>query len=321
MSRYVFGPAPSRRLGRSLGVDPIPLKTCNWNCVYCQLGRTSPLQPSRDEYVDADEVMAELHSYLAEHGEDDFDWITFVGSGEPTLHRRLGWMIHEAKALTKKPVAVITNGALLRDPEVRAELLEADAVMPTISAGTERTYLRLHRPAHGLDFRGFVEGLVAFREAYRGKLWAEVMLVAAFNDDEPELTALGDVLRRVRPDEIQIVIPTRPPALATVHPAGPEQVALAIRVLSTVAPVSAPSEGPKVTVVGSDLQDVLVGLVQRHPMTEEELARALDRWTADEVRDALAALTESKRVLWIERCGRRFFSSAESRYVDGSDRG
>jgi wyosine [tRNA(Phe)-imidazoG37] synthetase (radical SAM superfamily) len=224
------------------------------------------------------------------------------------------------KQLTDKPVAVITNGALLREPEVRAELLEADAVMPTVSAGTERTYLRLHRPAHGLSFHSFVEGLVAFREIYRGELWAEVMLVRGFNDDATELAALAEVLRRVRPDAIQIVLPTRPPALPAIHPAGPEQVALAIRVLSAVAKVSAAAEAPDVSVAGGDLQEVLLGLVQRHPMTEAELARALDRWTPDEVSGALEALTESKRLLSIERCGRRFFSSAEARYVQGADR-
>jgi len=317
--QFLYGPVPSRRLGRSLGIDPIPFKTCNWNCVYCQLGRTSPLQTLREEYLDAVDVIAELRSYLADDGEDGFDWITFVGSGEPTLHGRLGWMIDQVRLLSKKPIAVITNGALLGDPEVRRELLKANAVMPTISAGTERTYLRLHRPAHGLDFDSFTRGLTTFRSEYQGDLWAEVMLVAGFNDDEVELRALTDLLRRVRPDEIQLVLPTRPPALPSVRPASADRVALAARMLSAVAPVSVSHDDPDIS-VGGELHETLIGLVQRHPMTEAELARVLDRWTPEEVTDALAALTASKQILCVERCGGRFYASGEARYVDEADR-
>ncbi len=319
-NRHIFGPIASRRLGRSLGIDPVPLKTCNWNCVYCQLGRTSPLEPRRDEYIDADEVIEELKRHLAEHGEESFDWITFVGSGEPTLHSRLGWMIREAKRLAQKPVAVITNGSLLGDPAVRKELLAADAVMPTVSAGTEQTYLRLHRPAHGLDFASFSEGLVAFRDEYEGALWAEVMLVAGYNDDEGELRALRELLLRIRPDEIQVVLPTRPPALPTVRPPSSARMSLAVQILSAAAPVGAvdgDAAKPEVSAAGEDLHEVLVGLVQRHPMTETELVHALTNWAVEEIRDAIATLTESRRVLAVERDGRRFYSSGEARYVDG----
>ncbi len=316
MSEHVFGPVPSRRLGRSLGVDPVPLKTCNWNCVYCQLGRTSPLETRRAEHVDADAIVAELRRYVVARGEDSFDWVTFVGSGEPTLHRRLGWMIREVKAMVAKPVAVITNGALLGDPEVRAELLAADAVMPTISAGTERTYLRLHRPAHGLDFASFVDGLVAFREAYRGRLWAEVMLVAGINDGDEELAALREVLRRVRPDEIQIVLPTRPPALSSVRPASAAAVARAARALGGVAPVHVATDAPDAHVAADDLEDAILGLVQRHPMTAAELGAVLDPWSEAEIAGALEALVASGRARCVERCGRRFYAASAARFVE-----
>jgi len=109
---YVFGPVPSRRLGQSLGIDTIPLKTCNWNCVYCQLGRTVPLTNERREYIPSADILAEVDAALAAHRSDEIDWITFVGSGEPTLHSGIGWLIRRVKARTDKPVAVITNGEL-----------------------------------------------------------------------------------------------------------------------------------------------------------------------------------------------------------------
>jgi wyosine [tRNA(Phe)-imidazoG37] synthetase (radical SAM superfamily) len=124
---FVFGPVPSRRLGRSLGIDTIPLKTCNWNCVYCQLGRSVPLVNQRRNYFLTEAILAEVQLALAAHRSGEIDWITFVGSGEPTLHAGIGLLIRQVKALTDLPVAVITNGALLHLPEVRAELIAADA--------------------------------------------------------------------------------------------------------------------------------------------------------------------------------------------------
>src|SRR3972149_1969672 len=134
--KYVFGPVPSRRLGQSLGIDTIPLKTCNWNCVYCQLGRTVPLINERRNYVLPEAILAEVQVALAAHRPGEIDWITFVGWGEPTLHVSIGLLIRQVKALTDLPVAVITNGALLYLPDVRAELIAADAVPPTLDAGT-----------------------------------------------------------------------------------------------------------------------------------------------------------------------------------------
>lgn len=120
--KYVFGPVPSRRLGQSLGVDPIPFKTCNWNCVYCQLGRTTPLINVRRNYVPREEIVAQVKTALEAHQPGEIDWVTFVGSGEPTLQASLGWMIRQVKALTTIPVAVITNGSLLYQPDVREDI-------------------------------------------------------------------------------------------------------------------------------------------------------------------------------------------------------
>ena len=181
--KFVFGPVPSKRLGQSLGIDPIPLKTCNWNCVYCQLGRTRPVVLKRSNWVDPETILAQVRDALRDHGPGEIDWVTFVGSGEPALHLGLGDMIREIKRLTHIPVAVITNGSLLYLPEVREALLAADAVMPTLDAGNAELYRRINRPHPEITYERLLDGLLEFRECYTGKLWPEVMLVQGLNDD------------------------------------------------------------------------------------------------------------------------------------------
>ncbi|MEQ9410993.1 MAG: radical SAM protein [Fuerstiella sp.] len=209
--KYVYGPVPSRRLGRSLGVDPIPFKTCNWNCVYCQLGRTSQPTNERRDYVPPDDIIEDVRTALAGRPANDVDWITFVGSGEPTLHASLGRMIREVKALSDRPVAVITNGSLLYDSEVRDELSAAEAILPSLDAGSEQLYLRINRPRPELQFDRFLEGLRVFSQEYTGSLWVEVMLIKGVNDTEEALRALAQVLHHIDPDEIHINQPVRPP--------------------------------------------------------------------------------------------------------------
>lgn len=314
--QYVFGPVPSRRLGRSLGVDPVPAKTCDWNCVYCQLGPTPGLTPERSELVPAEAVVEEVRQALSGLGPDRVDWITIVGSGEPTLHSGIGRMIEALAEMTELPVAVITNGHLLADPRVRGELLAADAVMPTVSAADEDTFLRLHRPAPGIGFEAFVEGLVAFREQYRGKLWAEVMLVEGVNDSEEHLQKLAELLGRIRPDGIQVVLPTRAPSEPWVRPSPAERVSRAAHLLGAVAPVTLPSAPlSTIALTGEDsLEELVVGLVTRHPMTERQLAEVLPDTDPAELHTALARLEGDGRAHVTERQGKRFWVSRAARH-------
>jgi wyosine [tRNA(Phe)-imidazoG37] synthetase (radical SAM superfamily) len=314
----VFGPIPSRRLGQSLGVDPIPFKTCNWNCTYCQLGRTQPLTTERRDYVDPDQIVAEVRAALAAHaasGGGSIDWVTFVGSGEPTLHLSLGRMIREVKALSQAPVAVITNGALLHLPEVRQDLLAADAVLPTVDAGTERVFQRLNRGPSSHSFEAFVDGLVAFRDEYRGQLWAEVMLVAGVNDSPQALTDLAAVLRRIRPDQVHLSLPIRPPAEPSVEPPGEDALLAAAAILGDVARVLHPAAGAFDLSGFADVTDAVVAVITRHPMREDELVATLPRWTNEEVEAALSKLAGDGRAQLIERHGRRFWSGGQARYV------
>jgi len=217
--KSVFGPIPSRRLGQSLGIDPIPLKTCNWNCVYCQLGRSRPMTNERKVYVDPSPIFAEVKAALEAHAPGEIDWLTFVGSGEPTLNSGLGEMIRGVKAITDIPVAVITNGALLYLPEVRQDLLAADAVLPSLDAGSTELYKKINRPHPSVPFDRVIAGLVGFSQAYQGRLWVEIMMVHGVNDTELSLREIAKVLKQINPDEIHINQPIRPPAETWVQPA------------------------------------------------------------------------------------------------------
>ena len=216
--KYVFGPLPSRRLGQSLGIDPIPMKTCNWNCVYCQLGRSSAWRRNGGCTLRRRTFWRRLSKAIEKHGRDGIDWVTFVGSGEPTLHAGLGWMIDELKRRSPIPVAVLTNGSLLDLPEVRRDLRGADAVMPSLDAGTERLYRQINRAAKPFGLDRLVRGLEAFRAEYSGRLWIEVMLISGLNDGDEALRDLAAALHRIGPDEVHINLPVRPPAEPWVEP-------------------------------------------------------------------------------------------------------
>jgi len=312
--RYVFGPVPSRRLGQSLGIDTIPLKTCNWNCVYCQLGRSEPLRYERKEYFPREAILEEFRAVLASHRPEEIDWVTFVGSGEPTLHLGIGWLIREVKKLTEKPVAVITNGSLLYLPEVREELRPADAVMPTLDAGTAELYRKINRPWPELTFQRLVEGLRAFRAEYDGKLWIEVMLVKDLNDSETALQDLARVLHTIHPDQVHILLPERPPAEVWVQPADEEGVLRAMAILGDVAQVVHPKEGVFDLSGFENPLEAIIAIITRHPMREDQIRRALSSWNKIQVDEALAELEQGGRAQVVERYGVRFWSAAPARY-------
>lgn len=313
---YVFGPVPSRRLGQSLGIDTILLKTCNWNCVYCQLGRTVPSINVRCEYVPAEEILLEAEQVLKSHMNGEIDWVTFVGSGEPTLHVRIGWLIRQIKTMTDKPIAVITNGSLLYLPEVRDELMVADAILPTLDAGTAMLYRKINRPHPQATFERLVDGLIAFREEYRGKLWVEVMLVRGLNDTPQALEDIAQILQRVKPDAVHINLPTRPPAETWAQPTDDEGLMRAISILGNAAEVVHPAEGGFDLSGHENVMDAIIGIITRHPMRQDELKRTLIRLSPGQVKEALAALKNSGRAQIVERLGVHFWSAAPSVYPD-----
>ena len=284
----MFGPVPSRRLGRSLGVDLVPFKTCPFDCVYCQLGRTTTKTAKPDVYVPTEEVLAEIAAKLA--GKPDCDYITISGSGEPTLHRDFGRIIAAIKAMTDVPVAVLTNGALLNNPDVRRALAQADLVMPSLDAGDAKTFQRINRPCPQVTFESVVEGLKAFRREYSGTFRLEVFLVADVNDSESQIRNIKAIVDQVRPDRVDVNTVTRPPAHEDARPVDPETLSRLCDMLGPDARVIAPHALPP-SRSGKLRREVILPMLARRPCTIDDMVEVLGchRW---ELAKMLGVLTD-----------------------------
>jgi wyosine [tRNA(Phe)-imidazoG37] synthetase (radical SAM superfamily) len=308
--KYLFGPVHSRRLGLSLGIDVVPMKTCTYNCIYCQLGRTKRQTIQRKEYVPTAEVMAELSAYLESGGQADY--ITFSGSGEPTLHLKLGEMIAQAKQMSAIPVAVLTCGALLLDMRVRHEVAQADVVLPTLNAVSPATIRAINRPHGKLPTDWIIEGLKKFRQEYAGQIWLEIMFVKGFNDNPKEVAQLREVLVEINADKVQLNTVVRPPAetkaqalsegeLKQIAAALGERAEVIIERLDAPRP---PARAPLLVEVNE--------LLARHPATLAEIAGYLDS-EPETIRAALHSLIETGEVEVRTHHGQEFYVSSSAR--------
>ncbi|MDX9822717.1 MAG: radical SAM protein [Syntrophales bacterium] len=219
--RHVYGPVPSRRLGRSIGVDLVPFKTCSYDCIYCQLGRTTRKTVERKEYVPIGEVLSELERKLSEA--DKPTYISLAGSGEPTLNSGIGDLIAKIKRLTDIPVAVLTNGSLLSDNEVRDALMAADLVLPSLDAGDGRLFRYINRPHEAICFETMVAGIAAFTRRFPGEVWLEVFLLGGVTDISSEIKKIAAGVRRIRPARVQVNTVSRPPAENFAFPLSSDQ--------------------------------------------------------------------------------------------------
>jgi wyosine [tRNA(Phe)-imidazoG37] synthetase (radical SAM superfamily) len=209
--QYIYGPVQSRRLGLSLGVSLIPHKTCNFDCVYCQLGKTRETVAQRREYIKITDVIQELAGWLQQNPEQAgaLNYITLSGAGEPTLNTAIGECIAWVKKNTAVSLCVMTNGSTLIDPAVRQELLAADLVVPSLDAAVESVFQAVDRPISGLKVEEVIGGIELFRREYRGKIWLEIMLIKGKNEGIENIRALVDAAGRIRPDKIQLNSPVR----------------------------------------------------------------------------------------------------------------
>lgn len=265
--KFVFGPVPSRRLGISLGISPIPKKTCNYSCVYCQLGRTDHMSNAREMFFSVHEIMEEFNEILKSGFV--FDVVTIVGEGEPTLYFGMGELIEQLKEQTSKPIAVITNGALLYEPQLRLELAKADIVLPTMDAYDERSLKAINRPHKEIEFSQVFDGLKVFSKEYSGQLWIEIMLLAGVNDDDVSLHKYLEMLAELKYERLYLNTPVRPPAEKQVKPLGEAGMRHAVEVLGGISLDFFASEGFQ-----SNLHDsyaAIMSIIKRHPMNQFEI--------------------------------------------------
>ncbi len=218
--KYIYGPVKSRRLGLSLGLSLTPYKICNFNCIYCQLGKTNELTGARKEYIKTEEILNELKSWLGNNIQEakNLNYITISGSGEPTLNTKIGEVIREIKKITTIPIAVITNASLLNDAEVRSSLLGADSIVPSLDTVLPEIFSQINRPHRDIKIDEIINGLVSLRNEFRGKIWLEVMLVRGVNDELAQIRKLKYVIDKINPDKIQLNSPLRTTAEENVLP-------------------------------------------------------------------------------------------------------
>ena len=318
--KMVYGPVPSRRLGRSLGVGPIPFKTCNYSCVYCQLGRTTHMTNQRNDFFPPEELLNEIKRVIeveSSHSLREIDFVTFVGEGEPTLCKSLGWLIRKTKEIADIPIAVDTNGSLLYREDVRTDLSQADVVLPSLDAGTAETFRKINRPHRGLDFKAVVEGMERFRQEYDGEIWMEVMLVKGLNDSEEELEAIKSRLEHIEPNRAYINVPIRPPAEPWAEPPDKESIALAHAILSGVNVVDITAEETgEFSIEGfTNPEDAILAIIRRHPMREEQVIDTLKKFEIEEgdVHDSLTRLEESGKIKKVEYRKKVFWLTVEEK--------
>jgi wyosine [tRNA(Phe)-imidazoG37] synthetase (radical SAM superfamily) len=287
--RYVFGPVPSRRLGRSLGVDLVPFKTCTYDCIYCQLGRTSVKTIDRKEWVPLEDVLKELRARLASKP----DCITLSGSGEPTLSLRLGELINHIQAMTDVPVAVLTNGSLLWREDVRRDVRNADVVIPSLDAGDAAVFRAVNRPHEQISYDRMLSGLADFRQEFEGQYWLEVFLLDGYTAMEGELAKLARCADRMRPDRIHLNTVTRPPAEGFAVGVSHERMVDMAGLFRPPAEVISDSGVSRGYEEFSSSQEELLSLLQRRPCSIEDIAEGLGMHRS-EVLKLLEGLTSLK---------------------------
>jgi len=301
--KYIFGPVPSRRLGRSLGVDLVPYKTCTFDCVYCDLGRTIHKTVSRQSYVPPEEIQGELELYLSVLDKKP-DYITLSGSGEPTLNTDIGETIRRIKEITSTPIAVLTNSSLLSLNEVRMDLSEADVVLPSLDAITPASFEYINRPHQSLKIEEIISGLIQFRKEYRGQIWLEVVFCRGINDDKEEIERLKGVIERIQPDRVQLNTPVRPPAEDFAFPLTLGQLEEIRKTLGDKAEIISEFAAPLGEEFNSVKDTEILNLIKRRPCTTEDISKALGL-RIDEVVKHLDHLTKTGAIryrMYEHRC-------------------
>jgi wyosine [tRNA(Phe)-imidazoG37] synthetase (radical SAM superfamily) len=309
---YAFGPVPSRRLGRSLGVDLVPHKTCSFDCVYCQLGRTTCLTLDRAEWAPPDDVVADVVRKLPTRP----DFLTLSGSGEPTLHAGLAELVRRLRAVSDVPIAVRTNGSLLHLPEVRRAVRGADRVIPSLDVPDEALFQKVNRPHPALSFDLLVEGLVRFREEYEGVLALEVLLVGGATDGADTVARLAPLVDRIAPDVVQLGTVTRPPADEAALAVPPDVLGDRAGLLPGLVEVVADVPPPPLDAPLVAVEDDAVALLARRPCTVGDVATGLGIHEGEALK-LLRQLVRERRIDARREAGRLYYAAASGEKMGG----
>jgi len=305
-----FGPVPSRRLGLSVGVNTVPMKKCTYSCVYCQLGATTDLTVDRESYYQSDSVVRAALECI-DRAPSRPDYVTFIGQGEPSLASNMGEIHDDLKAQWNGKTALLTNGSLLWDPEVRESSLAFDVVLPTVSACSEEMFRRIHRPHWSLSFKKVIGGITSFSESYSGRVWIETMLIAGVNDDEASLQAIGELLEPIKLDRVHVAAPIRPPSEKWARCPSRESIEFALRILPRAIDTTSPEEGA----FPSPAEDIirhLLDIASVHPLREDQaidliVSSGRCRIDASMMLDSLVESSDLKRR---EYAGRVFYTKS-----------
>ncbi|MFA4925854.1 MAG: radical SAM protein [Candidatus Aminicenantales bacterium] len=301
---HLYGPVPSRRLGYSLGVDLLPFKTCSLSCIYCQLGRSQKKTIRRINPYSEKNILEEIKKFLKTGARVDF--ITFSGSGEPTLNKSIGWLIREIKKITKIPVAVLTNSTLLSRAEVRKQLAAAEVVVPSLDAATQPVFEKINRPHPSLKVEKIIDGLAKFRKEFKGQIWLEIMLVKGVNDSPAHLKKLKEAVDRINPDKIHLNTVVRPPAEKTARPLTPEEMNKIKDVFGQKAEVIASFRKKEQEIAPPDIAEAILAIVRRRPVSLEDLENSLGQ-TREELSLEIQKLLQQKKIKQVSHLDRDYF--------------
>ena len=271
--RYIYGPVPSRRLGLSLGVDLIPYKICSYDCIYCQLGKTTEKTIKRGEYFNKNEIVLQIKEEISQ--KERIDYITFSGSGEPTLNNKIGEIIADIKRITTIPVAVLTNGSLLYNAQVRKSLFGADLVVPSLDAASETTFRRINKPYRSITFKEMVKGILDFSNEFSGKIWLEIMLVKGINDSREEIEKFKKIISKGRFDKVQLNTVVRPPSEKIALPLGIEKLESIKNLIGDNCEIIAGFKANKQKIITAENEQRILEMLKRRPVTLNDISTSL----------------------------------------------
>jgi len=296
MYKYLFGPVPSRRLGMSLGIDLVPKKVCTLNCVYCEVGETTKLTLDRLEYIRFDKVIDELNDFMK--SKPEIDYITFSGSGEPTLNTKIGELINYIKKhFPNIKLAVLTNGTLLYNKSFRQELLLADVILPSLDAASQSAFEKIDRPFFDLNIDNYVQGLINLRKEFKGLIWLEILLLKGFNDSKEELELLKKAILKIKPDSVQLNTLDRPGTVEGLIALSNDELQEIVDFwnLPYVEIIAAPIQRENVKSYKLDIQESILSTINRRPCTLDDL-RLILGIHINEINKYLSVLEESRMI-------------------------